>query len=324
MATKSHFIAVAAVLTVAALAMGGCAAQAQPAESGGAADGYPVDETVAALVPDSIRESGILVIGTNAPYPPLEYFAEDNETLIGFDIDLGDALAQTMGLESEWKNVSFDNIIPGLEGGRYDVGIAGFGIEAERLDVVDFVSYYFNGGGFFVLSSSDFRPTGFDTSLCGYRIAVQKGTSQVKRLDLAQAACTSAGDESIEVLQIPDQTQVALTLTSDRADAVVADLAAVEYTVAQSDGTFCVSGLYKTAHSLAGIAIPKDDEGAALTEAVKAALDVLAESGAYDEIAEEWGVIEGAVETFDIYDDPAGVSTSEEVTPFAPKAGCDS
>ena len=324
MNTKSCLTIAAAALTAATLALTGCSTAAPADDPTDAGDGYPVVQEVADLVPDAIRESGKLAIGTNAPYPPLEYFAEDNETLIGFDIDLGDAIAQTMGLESEWKNVSFDNIIPGIEGGRYNLGIAGFGIEADRLDVVDFVSYYFNGGGFFVLADSDVRPTGFDESLCGLRIAVQKGTSQVKRLALAQEACTAGSLPPVEVLEIPDQTQVALTLTSDRADAVVADLAAVEYTVAQSEGAFCVSGLYKTAHSLAGIAVPVDEGSAGLTDAVKAALDALLASGAYQEIADEWGVIEGAVDSFDIYDEPSQVSTSEEVTPFAPKGGCDS
>lgn len=307
---------VAATLTVAVSACG-----ANPV---GEADSSTVDvdenTDLADQVPAEIRDRGKIVIATNAPYPPLEFFAEDNKTLIGFDIDMGEAIGQLLGLEVEWKNVAFDAIIPGLDGGRYDIGIAGFGIESERLEAVNFVSYYLNGGGFLASRESDVRAVDFEDSLCGHRVAVQKGTSQVERLERADTYCTDAGKDGVEILQIPDQNQVALTLTSGRSDAVVADLAQVEYVAKQASDELCVSGLYFTPHSLAGIAIPKRWDG--LDEVLQQAVQELIENGEYERIADEWGVVEGAVDESKTFTEPSQVSTAEKIFPREPKEGC--
>lgn len=309
---------VAATLIVAVTACG-----ANPV---GDADSSTVDvdenTDLADRVPEEIRDRGKIVIATNAPYPPLEYFAEDNKTLVGFDIDMGEALGQILGLEVEWKNVAFDAIIPGLDGGRYDIGIAGFGIESERLEAVNFVSYYLNGGGFLVSRDGDVRASDFEDSLCGLRVAVQKGTSQVERLERADKHCTGSGQDGVEILQIPDQNQVALTLTSGRSDAVVADLAQVEYVAKKAADQLCVSGLYFTPHSLAGIAIPKRWDG--LDEVLQEAVQTLIDSGEYERIADEWGVVEGAVDKSKAFTEPSQVSSAEKIFPRKPKVGCSS
>ncbi|UYM07263.1 ABC transporter substrate-binding protein [Solicola gregarius] len=306
----------AAMLTV---VMSGCGANPV-----GNADSSTVDvdenSDLVDQVPDEIRDRGKLVIATNAPYPPLEFFDDDNKTLIGFDIDMGEALGQVLGLEVEWKNVAFDAIIPGLDGGRYDIGIAGFGIESERLQAVNFVSYYLNGGGFLVSRDGDVRATDFEDSLCGLRVAVQKGTSQVERLERADKHCTGGGQDGVEILQIPDQNQVALTLTSGRSDAVVADLAQVEYVAKQAADQLCVSGLYFTPHSLAGIAIPKRWDG--LDEVLQKAVQELIDNGEYERIANDWGVVEGAVDKSKTFTEPSQVSSAEKIFPRKPTEGC--
>ncbi len=306
----------AATLTV---VIAGCGANPVGNTDSSAVD---VDEKsdLADQLPDEIQDRGKLVIATNAPYPPLEFFAEDNKTLIGFDIDVGEALGQLLGIDVEWKNVAFDAIIPGLDGGRYDIGIAGFGIESERLQSVNFVSYYLNGGGFLVSRDSEVQAADFEDSLCGLRVAVQKGTSQVERLERANTYCTGEGKDGVEILQIPDQNQVALTLTSGRSDAVVADLAQVEYVAKQASDQLCVSGLYFTPHSLAGIAIPKRWDG--LDEVLQEAVQSLIDSGEYERIADEWGVVEGAIDESEMFTEPSQVSSGEKISPRKPTEGC--
>ncbi|MFI9550424.1 ABC transporter substrate-binding protein [Nonomuraea endophytica] len=278
------------------------------------------DDKLAAGVPKEIRDRGTLIIGTNAPYAPLEFFAEDNKTLVGFDIDTGDAIGKLLGLKVEWRNTSFDNIIPGLEAGRYDIGIAGFGIEKERLGVVDFVSNYLNGGGFLVKKGSGIKVNDFKDTVCGLRVSVQSGTSQVERLEKADAYCKGAGKKPVQIIRIPDQNQAVLTLSSGRADVVSADKPAVEWAAKQSEGTLCVTGTYRTPHSLSGIAVPK--RNSAMNAVLQEAMTRLLQQGQYTRIAAKWGVVDGAIEKSEIFTDPAQVQDGDEIFPQAIKEGC--
>ncbi|MFI6680872.1 ABC transporter substrate-binding protein [Kribbella sp. NPDC050470] len=251
------------------------------------------DPEVEALVPAEMKKKGTLVFATNAPYPPLEYFKEDNKTLIGYDIDLGNAIGAAMGLKVEWKNISFDAIIPGLQAGKYDAGMAGFSIEHERLGTVDFVSYYLSGGGFLIKKGSGIKVGSFD-DLCGYRVAVQKGVSQVDALVEASEHCVAEGKKAITVNQIPDQNVVVLNLASGRADVVVGDKPQVEYAAGHADG-LCVISTYQTGHSIAGIAVPKGKKD--LTAALQASINHLIENGDYAQISKVWNTgvaVEGA------------------------------
>lgn len=256
------------------------------------------DPAVEALVPAQLKQKGTLVLATNAPYAPLEYFKEDNKTLVGYDIDLGNAIGAAMGLKVEWKNISFDSIIPGLQAGKYDGGMAGFSIEHERLGTVDFVSYYLSGGGFLIKKGSGIKVGSF-ADLCGYRVAVQKGVSQVDALVDHSKECVAQGKKAITINQIPDQNVVVLNLTSGRADVVVGDKPQVEYAAGHAEGV-CVSSTYQTSHSIAGIAVPKGHSE--LTAALQASVNHLIQNGDLAQISKVWNVgvpVEGATLTSD-------------------------
>ena len=72
----------------------------------------------------SALDDGVLQIGTNAEYTPFEY-KDKNNKLVGFDVDLGRALAKKMGVKAKWTNTSFDGIFNGLNSGQYECIIAG-------------------------------------------------------------------------------------------------------------------------------------------------------------------------------------------------------
>ena len=74
-----------------------------------------VDEALAAKVPDAVKSDGKLVIGTDSSYPPNEFLDTDGKTVIGWDVDLFNAVAAKLGLKTEWQSAVFDAIIPGIE-----------------------------------------------------------------------------------------------------------------------------------------------------------------------------------------------------------------
>jgi polar amino acid transport system substrate-binding protein len=331
-------------LLAAALVFAACGESEEPASNNAAAGAKLEDPAIAKLVPQEIRDRGELIIGTNAPYPPLEFFAEDNKTLVGFDIDLGYALADVLGLKATWKNTGFDSIIPGLSAGRYDIGIAGFGVEPERLEVVDFIGYYLSGGGFLVKKGSGIEVNDFKDTMCGLRVAVQKGTSQVEKIHGAKEYCAANGKEPVTILEIPDQNVVVLTLASGRADVVSADKPAAEYAAKQSNGQLCMTGSYRTLHSIAGVAVPKRWPPE-FNEALQQAVQKLIDSGEYQRIAEKWGTgvagsqtevseeyheiskawgvgLDGAVKEAKIFTDPNEIDGGKDIFPQPIREGC--
>ncbi len=89
------------------------------------------DDKLAALVPAEIAKRGTLKVGTDPTYAPNE-FRDDNDKIVGFDIDLFNAVSKKLGLKAEYTGSIFDNIIPGVQGGSYDVGVSSFTFTGKR------------------------------------------------------------------------------------------------------------------------------------------------------------------------------------------------
>ncbi len=111
----------------------------------------------------ALAEEKVLVVGTNAEFPPFEYY--ENGELIGFDIDLMCEIGKRLGYRIEFKDFAFDALINNLASGKVDCIIAGISITEERLEVVDFSIPY----GVFKITSTD------GIFIDEYAIAVRKG-----------------------------------------------------------------------------------------------------------------------------------------------------
>jgi polar amino acid transport system substrate-binding protein len=120
----------------------------------------------ASLVPAAIKSAGTLTIAADATYPPNESLDTDGKTIIGMDVDLGAGIAAKLGLKATFTNVTFDQIIPGLAGGKYNLGMSSFTDTKEREAKVDFVTYYTAGTSVMVLKGNPAKIGGPD-DLCG-------------------------------------------------------------------------------------------------------------------------------------------------------------
>ena len=97
--------------------------------------------TLADGVLDKIQKAGKIVMGTEATYPPYEYL-DDNAQFTGCDIWLAGKIAEALGVELEIQDMSFDGIIPAVQAGNVDIGIAAFTRTDERAQVIDFSDLY--------------------------------------------------------------------------------------------------------------------------------------------------------------------------------------
>src|SRR3954453_9544524 len=123
-------VAVAAALTFSAAACGSESGDdtgaAPPAPPGPRPRGTSAaaDRSLSDKVPADIKTAGKLVIGTDSTYAPNEFLDSDGKTVIGFDVDLFNAVAQKLGLKTEWQSATFDSIIPGVKTKKYAVGVS--------------------------------------------------------------------------------------------------------------------------------------------------------------------------------------------------------
>ncbi|KAA9166929.1 ABC transporter substrate-binding protein [Amycolatopsis acidicola] len=271
-------------LTVACGASGNGSGSGTASSSAAAAVPSPVkDDKLAALVPDAVKADGKIVVGQDQTYPPNEFV--DNGTVTGFDVDLGNAIGEKLGVKMEYQNAAFSGILAGLGSGQYELAMSSFTINAERLQTVDMVSYYSAGTSLGVLKGN---PDGITLdNLCGKNVAVQQGTVQVDDVTKRSDDCTKAGKPAINVQQFQAQTDVNLQLTTKRSQAMLADSPVVDYAVKQTgDAVEVVGQPYDTAPY--GIALKKDQ--GSYSQAIQGAVQALIDDGTYGKILAKWGL----------------------------------
>lgn len=252
------------------------------------------DDAIAALLPDSVAGDGTLTVGTDTSYAPAEFLAEDGKTPVGFDVDLSKALAAVFGLKEETVSSTFDSIIPSV-GSKYDIGISSFTVTKERLDAVDFVTY-FKAGSTWVTKKGN--PDKVDTSnLCGVKVAVQTGTTQEEEVNAANDQCKADGKDEIDIQSSKLQTDVTTAVASGKASVFYADSPVAGYAIEQTGDTLAALG-DDTGVTPEAVAIKKGDSATA--EAVQKAMQKLMDDGTYQKILDTWGVSSGAIDKAEI------------------------
>jgi polar amino acid transport system substrate-binding protein len=259
-------------------------AASSPVAAASSASGGSSD-SAASLVPAAIKSKGTLTVATDATYAPNEFIKPGTSTIIGLDPDLAVALGKQLGLKLNLVNASFDTIIPGMQSGKYDMGLSAYTDTKAREKVVDFVVYYQTGESFFVKSSDTATYAGLE-SLCGKKVSVETGTTEQADAQAQSAKCTAAGKPKVEVLSFADQNAANLAVSSGRADLGFADTQVVGYMITQSNGEFKETGNPVNV-TPSGIALPK---GNGMAPAIQAALKNLIADGTYATIFKQWGM----------------------------------
>jgi polar amino acid transport system substrate-binding protein len=179
-----------AVALVATLGASACSSSKKSSSSTGGS----TDSAAVALLPASFKSAGELKIGTDASYAPNEY-RDANNKIVGFDIDLMNAIAARLGLKTSYENGQFDSLIASIAGGKYDAGISSFTDKKEREAVVDFVTYYNDGTQWAATKGKAVDPD----NACGLKVAVESGTTQADDVTARSKVCTDGGKPAITV-----------------------------------------------------------------------------------------------------------------------------
>src|SRR4051812_20599207 len=284
-------VAVAAALSTSLAACGSESGDTGTGSGSGAspAASATVDSALAAKVPADIKAGGKLTIGTDSTYAPSEFLDSDGKTVIGFDVDLFNAVAAKLGLTTQWQSATFDSIIPGVKSGKYNVGVSSFTVNPDRLKEATMVSYFSAGTQWAAKTGSTINPD----DACGKKIAVQTATVQVDDITAKSKKCTDAGKPKITIDQYQAQSDATNAVVTGKDDAMLADSPVCAYAVKQTNGQLALVGdIYDSAPY--GYVLPKaqaTDMGAAIEGALKA----LIADGTYKSILAKWGVDAGGI-----------------------------
>ena len=221
-----------------------------------------------------IEDEGTLTIGVTADYMPFEYINKDGD-IVGFDVDIANAIATKLGVEVKFIDTAFDGLIPGLKSDKYDLIISAMTITEKREKAVDFTEPYFNAGQVIAVMKEDNNIKNLK-DLAGKKVGVQLGTTG----DLK----ASEMNDLAKVKRYEKVPQAYLDLRNGRVDAIINDLPVTAAYIMKHPEVKIVGEPFTSEYY--GIAArPGDDQ---LLKKINTALKEIKTSGTYDEIYNKW------------------------------------
>ncbi|MFG2873151.1 ABC transporter substrate-binding protein [Streptomyces sp. NPDC048338] len=257
-------------------------------------------DTIAAQVPEAVRKRGTLTLGVSTgSAPPLAFYATDDKTLIGVEVDLATLVADTLGLKPEFNAVSWENLFVGLDSGKFDGVFSNVTVTEERKDKYDFATYRLDDLAFEAKKGSGWTVKG-PQDVAGKTIAVGSGTNQEKILVDWSKENEKAGRKPVDIKYFQNVSDYYLALQSGRIDAYLGPNPTAAYHVASAGQTEVIGKFSGGGDSIQGkiAATTKKDSG--LVAAYAAALDHIVENGTYGQVLKRWGLNSEAVKKSEI------------------------
>lgn len=222
---------------------------------------------------DAAKEQKTIILGTEATFPPFE--SVENDKVVGFDIDLTQAICDKLGYKMEIKNMGFDALIPALRSGQIDVIAAGMDATPERKKQVDFTDVYYKGGYTIVVRKDNTNITGYDT-IAGKTVGAQ----------VAAKAGDFAAEHGANLKQFDTNSQGWMELEAGTVDAISIDKAvAQDYMTHGGSEKAKIVGEPITARGVA-MAVSKDKPE--LLKDFNKTLNELKKDGTYAKLYKKW------------------------------------
>jgi len=229
---------------------------------------------------ERIKAEGVLKVGIDASYPPMEFVDEDGKTPIGFDIDLAGAVAEKLGVKAEFTVIDWDGIQAGLSGGHYDAIISSMTITDDRQREMDFVQYMQMGIAYVSRPGVEVKT---DADLADKTVVVQEETTaQFYVEDLMEQ-----GIQPKELKSFPYATDAFMDLANGLGDVVAIDAPVAGYYAQLDPDLYRVTGSAEMGEpDPIGIALRKGETE--LREAIQKAVDDLEADGTIQQLAVKW------------------------------------
>lgn len=222
--------------------------------------------------PENTNSDKVLTMGTNATFPPYEYYA--GEKIIGIDAEVAALIAEKLGMTLEIKDMDFNGILAAVDSGVVDIGMAGMTIKPDRLEQVNFTNTYAKGVQVVIVKEgSDIKSI---DDLAGKKIGVQETTTG------DSYATEDFGEDAVK--RYNKGTDAVAALMNGTVDAVIIDNEPAKAFVAGTEGLKILDTKY--ADEDYAIAVKK--ENTELLEKINNALDELTQDGSIKRILDKY------------------------------------
>ena len=242
---------------------------------------------------EQIEAKGKLVVGTEAQYAPYE-FKDLDANFVGCDMWLAQQIADSLGVELEIVDMSFAGIIPAVQSGQVDLGIAAFTNTPERAEEIDFSNLYETSAQLLIVKTGNADTYSTKEALAGQKVGAQKGTIQSQ---LIQSALPDS-----ELFELEKYPALALEVQNGNIAGLVVDQAVGESLVANSNGELEVSNFEFSAEEASfgkSVVIAKGNED--LVAAVNEVIDKVVSDGSYQAAYDEAVALAATLGMYELY-----------------------
>lgn len=240
--------------------------------------------------PDFVS-GGVLKVCTSGEFPPMEYYQNPGDKdLVGFEVDVMDAIAKHWGVTAEYVVGDFKGLLPSLDSKRCDLVASGILITPARLEKYDGIPY-FSSRIVMVTAASD-AETKVPADVSGKVMAIEAGTSYEKMVADLNAELEAAGKAPVEAQTYPSASGVIEQILVGRATATITQDTTAAYRMLQVPGRLSVSYTYDQSENY-GIYLRKSDGDRQL---LKEAIEALQASGEMKALLQKWNLPETATD----------------------------
>ncbi|MCQ9183948.1 ABC transporter substrate-binding protein [Streptomyces sp. IBSBF 2953] len=303
-AARTRLAAVGSLAVAGALLLSACGDQTNSGGSSSESSSSSGKAPLFSKLPADIQKAGVIKVGTNAEYAPME--SVEGGKIVGVDPDIAAALGKQLGVEFQFTSGGFDTLITAVNTGRYNVAMSSITDNKQRQEGlddkgkklgegVDFVDYFTAGTAVYVKKGN---PKGIKTldDLCGQTVAVQRGTTYEEALQAQSKKCTGGGKQALKIESFENDTEAQTRVKSGGAVAGVNDYP-VAVDMARKAGGGNTFEVLDKQYEAAPFGIVVDKKNTQLRDALKEAVDAIIKDGSYQKVLEKWGAESGAIKS---------------------------
>ena len=240
--------------------------------------------------PDFVS-GGVLKVCTGGEFPPMEYYENPGDKdLVGFEIDVMDAIAKQWDAKAEYVVGDFKGLLPSLDSKRCDLVASGILITPARLEKYDGIPYF--SSHIVMVTAANDTETKVPADVSGKVMAIEAGTSYEKMVVDLNAELEAGGKAPIQAQTYPSASGVIEQILVGRATATITQDTTAAYRMLQVPGRLSISYTYDQSENY-GIYLRKSDGD---RQMLKEAIEALQASGEMKALLQKWNLPETATD----------------------------